>query len=110
MSLLRGRRLKQKPFVLLVEDDDKLRRVIAANLNARGYIVLEAGSFEQAIDQLAVRPQLMILDIGLPDATGWDVMRWAETLSVEVPTIVISALKPERRQMKQFTPATFLDK
>src|SRR4051794_23419971 len=100
----------QKPFVLLVEDDDKLRRVIAANLSARGYVVFEANSFGQAIDQLAIKPHLMILDIGLPDATGWDIMRWAETQSVAVPTIVISALKPDRRQMEQFMPATFLDK
>ena len=84
-----------KPFILLVEDDDYLRKVIAANLDARGYMTLEADSFSQAVDQLSIKPQLIILDIGLPDATGWDVASWAETVSVSAPMIVISASEPD---------------
>src|SRR5437764_14980012 len=102
--------MKQKPFVLLVEDDERLRRVLAANLNADGYFVLEAGSFGEAVEQLSVKPQLMILDIRLPDASGWDIMGWAETVSAAMPTIVISAVKPERRQMERFAPTSFLGK
>src|SRR5262245_15900454 len=102
--------MKQKPFVLLVEDDERLRRVIAANLDARGYIALEAGTFDEAVEQLSIRPQLLILDIWLPDATGWDLAKWAETVSVSVPTIVISALRPDRRQIDRFKPVSFLRK
>ena len=102
--------MSQKPFVLVVEDDDQLRKVIATNLRARGFMVFEADSFSQAIDQLAIKPQLMILDIKLPDATGWDVAQWAETVSPSVPTIVISVSKPDQRQMAHFRPVGFLQK
>ena len=102
--------MRQKPFVLLVEVDAQLRKVIAANLGARGYLVFKAGSFSEAVAQLAVKPQLMILDIYLPDATGWDVAEWAETVSASVPTIVISISRPDRRQMERFAPAGFLRK
>ena len=89
--------MSQKPFVLVVEDDDRLRKIIATNLGARGYLVFQAGSYEQAVAQLAAGPKLMILDILLPDATGWDFAQWAETMSASVPTIVISGSKPDRR-------------
>ena len=102
--------MSKKPFVLVVEDDDRLRKIIAANLGARGYLVFQAGSFNEAVTQLAVGPELMILDILLPDATGWDFAQWAETVSASVPTIVISGSKPDRRQMARFTPTSFLSK
>jgi DNA-binding response OmpR family regulator len=99
-----------KPFILLVEDDDYLRKVIATNLDARGYMTLEADSFSQAVEQLSIKPQLIILDIGLPDATGWDVASWAETVSVSAPMIVISASEPDNKQMERFKPMSFLGK
>jgi DNA-binding response OmpR family regulator len=102
--------MSQKPFVLVIEDDERLRKVIAANLGARGYLVFQAGSYEQAVAQIAAGPELMILDIILPDATGWDVAQWAETQSASVPTIVITGSKPDRRQMARHTPTSFLRK
>jgi two-component system phosphate regulon response regulator PhoB len=100
----------QEPFVLLVEDDVSLRKVIATNLVARGYMPFEADSFEHAIDMLAVHPQLMILDIRLPDASGWDVAEWADETAIPVPAIFISGYEPDRREMKRFEPCTFLKK
>jgi two-component system KDP operon response regulator KdpE len=102
--------MRQKPFILLVEDDAPLRRVIAANLDKRGYFVLESATFRQALDSLSIAPQMIILDIGLPDATGWEVAEWAKTLDVSAPIIVISASEPDRRQMARFSPLTFLHK
>lgn len=99
-----------RPFILLVEDDDNLRKVIAANLDARGYLTLEANSFSQAVEQLTIKPQLIILDINLPDATGWDIALWAETVSVCAPMIVISGSEPDRKQMERFRPTSFLCK
>jgi DNA-binding response OmpR family regulator len=102
--------VKQKPFVLVVEDDAQLRKVIAANLGKRGYMVLQAESFRQAIDQLAIKPQLMILDIRLPDSTGWDVAQWARSISASAPTIIISGSKPEQLEMERFGEMSFLRK
>ncbi|MFL5732272.1 MAG: response regulator [Chloroflexia bacterium] len=102
--------MHNKPFVLVVEDDDRLRKVIATNLSARGYIVFQAGTFSQAVDHFASGPELIILDINLPDATGWDLALWAKTMTGMPPTIVISGSHPDRRHMARFTPTSFLEK
>lgn len=97
-------------FILLVEDDPWLRTVLTRTLTARGYLVLAAGSFREAADHLAVRPALLILDIGLPDGTGWDVARWVESLVDPVPIIVITGHELERRQLRRFQPVAVLPK
>ncbi len=102
--------MAQHPFVLVVEDDDQLRHIIMRNLQAAGYVVLEASSFRMAVDQLAIRPQLLILDINLPDEPGWSVASWLESSMAPVPTIVISGMKPDQRQIKRFEPQAFLAK
>jgi DNA-binding response OmpR family regulator len=100
----------QQPFILLVEDDADLRTMIARGLQAAGYMVFQAGNFRQALDEMAVKPNLMILDINLPDATGWDVANWLESLTTPVPIIVISGFTPDRKRLEQFKPKAFLPK
>jgi len=102
--------LSQQPFILLVEDDADLRNMIARGLQATGYIVFQAGNFRQALDEMAIKPNLMILDINLPDATGWDVANWLESLTTPVPIIVISGLTPDQKRLQQFKPKAFLPK
>src|SRR5947207_14320317 len=80
-----ARTVHRAPFILIVEDNQALRAVVARNLEARGYLVLQAGTFREAVEQLAVKPALMILDITLPDATGWDVAAWLESMADPVP-------------------------
>src|SRR5215212_8809102 len=99
-----------RSFVLLVEDDAQLRAIIAPNLSALGYMVFQAATFREAADQLALKPHLMILDIGLPDATGWDVAAWLKSLTDPVPIIVISGFTPDPRQVQRFTPVAVLAK
>jgi DNA-binding response OmpR family regulator len=85
--------------VLLIEDDDAFARVIERNLTSRGVVVRRATSVAQACAAVAAqRPELLLLDINLPDRAGWDVLRDAATSAARIPAIVISAtaLKPER--------------
>src|SRR5262249_20168488 len=96
--------------ILIVEDDVALRSVVARNLEALGYMVLQAGTFREAADQLAVKPALLILDSTLPDATGWDVAQWLETMTDPVPIILISGGTPETKRLEQFHPLVFLPK
>ena len=64
------------PHVLLVEDDGATRSLIASNLDAHGYQVREAGSAADAVRAWdAKRPDLVVLDLGLPDADGSAVIR-----------------------------------
>ena len=67
--------------ILIVEDDAALRRELARSLAAVGYLVFEAGTFREATEQMALKPALLILDLTLPDATGWDVAAWLESLT-----------------------------
>jgi CheY-like chemotaxis protein len=87
--------------VLIVEDDENLRTVLVRTLRARGIEVEEAISAEDAVDALAggLRPRLVLLDLNLPGATGWDFLREAELVKAGSPPVVItsaSAISPGR--------------
>jgi len=77
--------------ILLVEDDPALRRALRTTLRSRGFEVLEAATGETAIVTAADgRPDVMILDLGLPDLDGVDVLRRVRTFS-DIPVIVLTA-------------------
>src|SRR5438105_920470 len=77
--------------VLVVEDASPLRDIIVRNLASRGCAVREAGSAAQALAALhAELPDLLLLDINLPDRTGWDVLRELGAAGQRVPTVVLS--------------------
>jgi DNA-binding response OmpR family regulator len=97
--------------VLLVEDQPMLRQVIARNLSARGLDVGEAGTAAQAVDAAcSYKPDLLLLDINLPDRTGWDVLRELRRRGKEVPTIVLSAVRVSQSRLDEFHPLAYLPK
>ncbi len=101
------------PFqrVVIVEDEGVLRRIVARNLRARGFEVIEAATAEDAIRAaLTLAPDLMLLDINLPDRTGWDVLRVLRERQVEVPTIVVSAVRIPACRLDEFKPLAYLPK
>ena len=103
--------LQQKPFVLIVEDDGPLRKVLSRYLQTAGYMVLQAASFSEATDRVAIKPNLVVLDINLPDASGWEVAQWIESLTQPVPVIVMSgASRPSPKQLQRVGAKAFLAK
>ncbi len=96
--------------VLIVEDDTRLRSIIARNLELLGYMVFEAGTFREATEQMVIKPSLLLLDITLPDATGWDLAGWLESFIAPPPIIVISGTKPDVKKLRHFQPVAFLPK
>ena len=100
----------QVKFIVLVEDDAPLRRTLTRLLEARGYFVLSASTFREAADLLTVDPALLVLDIYLPDATGWDILSWLEAQGRTTPVVVISAAPADARQVARHHPAAFLAK
>jgi two-component system KDP operon response regulator KdpE len=77
--------------VLVVEDEQPLLRALAMNLTARGYAVTEAANGSKALTALADRPHdAVVLDLGLPDISGLDVIRAVREFST-TPIIVLSA-------------------
>ncbi len=61
--------------ILYVEDNEALRHTLASLLRSRGFDVREADSGADALNQLDVRPDLLILDVHLPDLDGFEVCR-----------------------------------
>ncbi len=97
--------------VLLVEDEPTLRRVIARNLASRGLEVQEAGTARDAVDAATTaHPDLLLLDINLPDQTGWDVLRELRRRDREVPTIILSAVRVSHNRLDEFRPLAYLPK
>ena len=97
--------------VLLVEDEVVLRKVIARNLTSRGIQVSEAGTATEAIHSAVTeRPDLLLLDINLPDQTGWEVLRELKRRGNDVPTIVVSAVRVSQSRLQEFHPLAYLPK
>lgn len=84
-----------KPLIVVIEDEAPIRRFLRASLPLHGYRMLEAATAAEGIRHLAEqRPDLVILDLGLPDMEGLDVVRQIREWS-EVPIVVLSARERE---------------
>lgn len=80
--------------ILVVEDEPNVRKLVAVNLLQRGYEVLEAENGQKALDLLnAQSPSLVILDIKLPDLSGWNILDYMVTVPAlsDLPVLVMSA-------------------
>jgi two-component system KDP operon response regulator KdpE len=81
--------------VLVVDDERAIRRYLHAALNAQGYIVYEASSGNEALNMVvADRPDLIILDLGLPDIDGVEVTRQLREWT-HIPIIILSVREQE---------------
>lgn len=97
--------------IVVVEDDPTFRRLIVRNLEARGHTVREAGTAAEASGAvLGQQADLLLLDINLPDGSGWDVLRELRLHGVELPTIVTSALHIAPSVLAEFRPMAYLPK
>ena len=84
------------PLVLVVEDDPPIRNLIAVTLKAHGYDYLTAPTGDAAIMQASSHnPDVVFLDLGLPDVDGIEVIRRIRTWS-DMPIIVISARSEDK--------------
>ena len=79
------------PTVLVIEDEAQIRRFLRATLTANGYQLLEATTAQEGLVQAATRqPDIVILDLGLPDLDGIEVTRRLREWTT-MPIIVLSA-------------------
>ena len=87
------------PRVLVIDDDTSLQRALKVALQLAGYQVLSAMTGEQGISEAAIsNPDVVVLDLGLPDLDGIEVCRRIRQWS-EVPIIVLSAADAELRKV-----------
>jgi two-component system phosphate regulon response regulator PhoB len=99
--------------VLLVEDDESLRGILARHLAVKGYRVAEASSAEQASDDLdaGLRPSLVLLDLNLPGATGWEFLRGPSLAGAGNPPVVVTtATTVHPRRLREHAVAGYLPK
>jgi two-component system KDP operon response regulator KdpE len=81
--------------VLVIEDDPSIRRFLRAGLECEGYALVEAVSGREGISQAATRgPAIVLLDLGLPDVDGLEVVRRIREWS-RMPILVLSARERE---------------
>lgn len=84
------------PAVVLIEDERPIRRFLRATLVSQGYRLFEAATGEEGLAEAATRqPDIVILDLGLPDIDGLEVIRRLREWSA-VPIVVLSARGQER--------------
>jgi two-component system KDP operon response regulator KdpE len=85
-----------RPIVLIVEDDDATRKAVGSNLDAHGYAVTGVASAREALRSWELRrPDVIILDLGLPDRDGISVVRRVRA-EATTPVLVLSARDAER--------------
>ena len=84
------------PIILLIEDDPQIRRFLRASLVTQGYELIEAGTGREGLALAAARvPEVVLLDLGLPDMEGLEVIKQLRSWS-SVPIIILSARGQER--------------
>jgi type II secretory ATPase GspE/PulE/Tfp pilus assembly ATPase PilB-like protein/ActR/RegA family two-component response regulator len=98
-AAIRGKR------VLLVDDEDQLRRVMRDLLEREGYVVVEAGDGVEALDQVDRHaPDIIVLDLNLPGLDGFGVLSHLRSRRVtqEIPVIVLTARGDEENEIRVF--------
>ena len=84
------------PVIVLIEDEPEIRRFLRTGLAAQGYRLFEAATGAAGLVEVASRqPDVVILDLGLPDMEGMDVIHHLREWT-RVPLIVLSARGQER--------------
>lgn len=90
----------EKELILLIEDEPQMRRFLRITLQSQGYRLIEAATAQEGLIQATTRnPDVVLLDLGLPDLDGLEVAKrlreWTQT-----PIIVISAREQELDKVK----------
>ncbi|MFH1795445.1 MAG: response regulator transcription factor [Pseudomonadota bacterium] len=77
--------------VLVIDDEPPIRKLLRMGLTSQGYDVLEASNGKAGLDLLGQNPNLVILDLGLPDFQGFDLLRMIRARNESVPIVVLSS-------------------
>jgi two-component system, OmpR family, KDP operon response regulator KdpE len=77
--------------ILVVDDEPPIRKLLRMGLSTQGYQILEAPNGKAALELLAQKPDLVILDLGLPDIQGMELLRMLRARNEGVPIVVLSS-------------------
>ncbi|MDE5442633.1 response regulator [Bradyrhizobium sp. CSA207] len=77
--------------VLVIDDEPPIRKLLRMGLTTQGYEILEASNGKIALEKLTEEPALIILDLGLPDIGGHELLRTIRARNEAVPIVVLSS-------------------
>ncbi len=77
--------------ILIVDDEPPIRKLLRMGLTTQGYQVLEATNGKTTLELLGKEPDLVILDLGLPDIQGHELLRMIRARNESVPVVVLSS-------------------
>ncbi len=77
--------------VLVIDDEPPIRKLLRMGLSTQGYEILEASNGKTALELLSQNPALVILDLGLPDIQGHELLRMIRSRNDSVPIVVLSS-------------------
>ena len=77
--------------VLVIDDEPPIRKLLRMGLTSQGYNIIEAGNGKAALDLMCEAPDLVILDLGLPDIQGHELLRTIRSRNESVPVVVLSS-------------------
>ena len=81
--------------ILVIDDEPPIRKLLRMGLSTQGYEILDAPSGKAGLDLLGQNPDLVILDLGLPDIQGLELLRMIRTKNEQVPIVVLSSRADE---------------
>jgi excisionase family DNA binding protein len=96
-----GGAAKAGPVILLVDDDEKVRELVRVNLEFEGYTVREAGGADEGLAAIEdARPDLILLDVMMPQVDGWEMLRRIQERHGvgAIPVVMFSGKVDERLQ------------
>ena len=79
------------PKILVIDDEPPIRKLLRMGLSTQNYEVLEAANGKAGLELLAQKPDLVILDLGLPDIQGLELLRTIRSRNEGVPIVVLSS-------------------
>ena len=91
---LRGATQRERPIVLIAEDERELRQLYAQQLTISGFDVIEAANGAEAIDLTSTRlPDVILMDLSMPIVDGWEATRRlrANTRTAHIPVVALTA-------------------
>jgi two-component system, OmpR family, KDP operon response regulator KdpE len=86
--------------VLVVDDEPPIRKLLRMGLSTQGYETLDAPNGKTALELMARKPDLVILDLGLPDIQGLELLRRIRELNEAVPIVVLSSRGDETAKVQ----------
>jgi two-component system, OmpR family, KDP operon response regulator KdpE len=81
--------------VLVVDDEPPIRKLLRMGLSSQGYQTLEATNGKTALELLEQAPDLIILDLGLPDMQGHELLKMIRARNQSVPIVILSSRSDE---------------